>query len=75
MIDKILKIEEIGADAEIKLTGEEQQEYRRSIVGRDNWYHNSENPNGTFDTIYFQPRRPNIQKQEAIKKFFKQFEK
>ena len=75
LIDKILKVEEIGADAEIKLTDEEQKDYRRNIVGRDSWYHNSENPDGTFDTIYFQPQRPDIKKQEAIKKIFGQFEK
>ena len=75
LMERILKIEEVGADAEIKLTDEEQREYRKDIVGRDSWYHNSGNPNGTFDTIYFQPQKPDIKKQEAVKKFFKQFEK
>jgi hypothetical protein len=75
LMERILKIEEAGADAEIKLTEEEQREYKRNIVGRDSWYHNSDNPEGTFDTIYFRPQKPDIKKREAIKEFFKQFEK
>ena len=78
LINKILEIESIGKDAEIKLTEEEKKEYKNNIVGREYWYHDSSNSKGTFDTIYYiyeERMKRKAEKEKAVKKFFNQFNK
>jgi hypothetical protein len=66
LINKILEIEKIGNDAEINLTKEEIIEYKKNIVGREHWWHDSKNSKGTFATIYYNSLEIDIEKQKQF---------